>query len=97
MASRFIPTCWICDRAITLESCAIDEYGKGVHADCYAAKLAHRNADPVREKEERSWELCALANKEQDPVKVLVHMQEINQLLEEIEQLKRLGKTPTDS
>jgi hypothetical protein len=78
-------------------TCNIDEYGKGVHAECYAAKLALRNANPVGEKQERSWELCALANKEQDPQKLLALVQEMNQLLEEIEQLEHLGKPPTDS
>lgn len=97
MASRFIPTCWICDKAITLEHCNIDEYGKGVHAECYVAKLTHQNANPVREKEERSWQLCAIANKEQDSRKLLAYMREIDQLLEEIERLKRLDKSPTDS
>lgn len=94
MASRFIPKCWICDKAITLEKCAIDEYGKGVHAECYAAKLALQNADPLRENEGRSWELCALANKEQDPKKLIALVQEMNHLLEEIEQREHLGKPP---
>jgi len=98
MTSRFIPTCWICDQAISLESCSVDEYGKGVHAACYAAKLAHRNANPViREKEERAWELCELANTEQDRQKLLAHMQEIRQLLEETEQRKYSRNPPADS
>ncbi len=54
MATRFIPTCWICDKAITLEICTIDEHGKGVHAECYAAKLALGDANPSREKEQRT-------------------------------------------
>jgi hypothetical protein len=97
VASHFIPTCWICDKAITLETCKIDEYGKGVHAECYAAKLAHPKRKFIDEKEERSWELCALANKERDPQKLLNYMQEINQLFEEIEKLKHSGHPPTDS
>jgi hypothetical protein len=95
MASHFIPTCWICDKAITLEDCNIDEYGKGVHAACYVAKLAHRNAASIREREERSWELCALANEERDPQKLLALMQEINRLFEEVEQLKGVAKPLT--
>ena len=97
VASRFIPTCRICDKDIALEDCAMDEYGKGVHVECYAAKLAHRKAKPVREKEERSWEQCALANKEEDPQKLLALVQEINHLLEEVDQFKHSGKLPTDS
>lgn len=98
MASRFVPTCWICDNAISLESCSIDEYGKGVHAECYAAKLAHRRSSPVvREKEERAWELCALASTEQDRQKLLAHMQEIRRLLGETEKPKYSGNSPTDS
>jgi len=87
MASHFIPTCWICNKDITLENCNIDEYGKGVHEECYAAKLAHRNANLIREKEERTWELCALADDERDPQKILALMLEISQVFEEIEKL----------
>ena len=93
MASLFVPTCWICDNPITLETCKIDEYGKGVHAQCYAAKLAHRLANPlVREKEERAWELCAMANTAHDRQEFIAHMQEIRRLLQEAERLKCLGK-----
>ncbi len=98
MASHFIPTCWLCDKAISLESCSVDEYGKGVHEECYAAKLARRNTNPgIREKEERAWELCALANNEQDRQKLLAHMQEIRQLLEETKRPKYSGSPPADS
>ena len=97
VASRLIATCRICDRDIAPEDCAMDEYGKGVHMECYAAKLAHRKAKPLREKEERSWELCALANKAEDSQKLLALVQEINHLLEEVDQFKRSGKPPADS
>ncbi len=89
MASFFISRCWICDEGISLESCPIDEFGEAVHAKCYAAKLARRNVDPLlREKEERAWELCGIANTEQDREKFIALIQEIRQLLQEAERLK---------
>jgi len=88
VAIRFAQTCWICDKAINLENCKI------VHAECYAAKLPHPESKSIGEKEERSWELCALVNKEQDPQKIPTLVKRMNQLLDEIEQLKHLGKMP---
>jgi len=95
MATRFTPTCWICDKDVTLENCKIDEYGKSVHAQCYVAKLAHPNGESISEKELRSRELRALSKTEQDPQKLSALVHKMNQLLEEIEQLK--GQAPTDS
>ena len=89
MASHFIPTCSICNKAILLENCNVDEHGKGVHAECYTAKLARPTGKSIREKEERSWELCALAAKEQDPHKLLALIQQISMLLKEKELLKQ--------
>jgi len=37
---RANPTCWICGKAVELESCNFDENGLPVHGDCYIAKLA---------------------------------------------------------
>ncbi len=96
MATRFIPTCWICDKPITLENCKIDEYGKGVHAECYAAKVAHPNDKSEGEKGGRWQELCALAATEQDPQKLFILMQEIHHLLDERERRKHQGKPPAD-
>ena len=31
--------CWICGKAIRLETCVTDEHGCAVHEDCYVAKL----------------------------------------------------------
>jgi len=94
VASHFIPTCWICNKAITLENCKVDEYGRGVHTQCYAVMLAHPKGKSAAEleHEKRSWELCAFAAKEQDPQKLLALVQEINALLEERERLKPAGK-----
>jgi hypothetical protein len=39
MSLRATHSCWICDRPVQLENCKIDERGKPVHEDCYAAKL----------------------------------------------------------
>ncbi len=99
MASHFIPTCWICNKAIPLENCKVDEYGKGVHAECYTAMLARPNGKSIGEKEKRSWELCALATKEQDPNKLFALVAEINALLQEKEQINppvRPAKPPDD-
>ena len=98
MASHFISTCWICNQAIPFEDCRVDEYGKGVHAKCYTAMLAHPNGKSIGEKEKRSWELCALATKEQDPHKLFTLVQEINALLEEREQINpgHLPANPPD-
>ena len=35
--------CWICGKAICLETCATDEQGCAVHEWCYVAKLAFGN------------------------------------------------------
>lgn len=35
-----IHTCWLCSKDADLTTCKIDEHGKAVHDDCYAAKLA---------------------------------------------------------
>ena len=32
--------CWICGKAVPLETCKTDEHGNPVHERCYAAKLA---------------------------------------------------------
>ena len=42
MLSPIQPThmCWICGRAVSLESCKIDELGNAVHEMCYVAKVA---------------------------------------------------------
>src|ERR1700726_2588602 len=97
VASHFIPTCSICNKAILLENCKVDGHGKGVHAACYTAKLAHPTGKSIREKEERSWELCELAAKEQDPHKLLTLVHEINALLEEKEcGSSKSGKTSTN-
>jgi hypothetical protein len=32
--------CWICGKAVTLEDCAVDEYGLAVHEECYVARVA---------------------------------------------------------
>ena len=33
-------TCWICGRAVCLETCKTDEAGCAVHEECYVAKIA---------------------------------------------------------
>ena len=56
---------------------------------------AAKSSRPARarsEKEKRSWELCALATKEQDPLKLVALMAEINALLEEREKIKHPGR-----
>jgi hypothetical protein len=35
--------CWICGKAICLETCTIDEHGCAVHEQCYVAKLSFAN------------------------------------------------------
>ncbi len=32
--------CWICGKAVDLESCVIDEHGLAVHEICYTTKTA---------------------------------------------------------
>jgi hypothetical protein len=32
--------CWICGKAVSLETCAVDEHGMAVHENCYVAKLS---------------------------------------------------------
>jgi hypothetical protein len=32
--------CWICGRAIALETCKIDEVGYPIHEECYVARVA---------------------------------------------------------
>ena len=48
MASRQDRThsCWICGDDVSLEKCKIDEHGKAVHEDCYAARFTCRTAIP---------------------------------------------------
>lgn len=89
MVPFFIPTCWICNKEISLESCKVDEYGKGVHADCYTTMLAHPNGKSIGEKEKRSWELCTLA-KEDDPHRLVALVAEINALLKKRAQIRHL-------
>jgi hypothetical protein len=67
-----------------MENCKVDEYGYGVHEQCYVARLAHPNRKSL-------VELCALAAKEQDPQRLLSLVQEIDTLLEGTERLKKLG------
>jgi len=40
MTTIQIPNCWICGRAVSLESCKIDENGWAMHEECYVAKVA---------------------------------------------------------
>lgn len=75
---------------------ADSEYGKGIHAECDAAKLAHPKGTSIGEEGERWRELCALAAKEQDPQRLLALVQEINDLLGQRERLKHQGKLPSD-
>ncbi len=39
VAFRSSSSCWICGRAISLESCNTDEYGNAVHEVCYVARV----------------------------------------------------------
>jgi hypothetical protein len=36
--------CWLCGKAVSLEACKTDEYGKSVHEECYVARLALEKA-----------------------------------------------------
>lgn len=40
-------TCAICNHAVALEKCKIDEDGKAVHDDCYLTKLARAIDTPL--------------------------------------------------
>ena len=35
--------CWICGRAVRLDTCKTDEHGCAVHEQCYVAKIALAN------------------------------------------------------
>jgi hypothetical protein len=32
-------TCWICGKAIALETCNVDEHGLAVHEHCYVGRI----------------------------------------------------------
>ena len=36
--------CWICGRAVHLDTCKTDEHGSAVHEQCYVAKIALEGA-----------------------------------------------------
>ena len=36
--------CWLCGKAVSLEVCKTDEYGKSVHEECYVTRLALEKA-----------------------------------------------------
>jgi hypothetical protein len=38
--------CWICGKAICLETCTTDEHGYATHEECYVAKLSLANECP---------------------------------------------------
>lgn len=38
--------CWICGRAVSLESCKADEHGNMVHEDCYLVRMKLNNSAP---------------------------------------------------
>ncbi len=48
-ASKPLPECWICGKPCPLENCKIDERGCAVHEECYIAKLAQKNVEPIPE------------------------------------------------
>lgn len=95
MATHFIPTCRICNKAIAFEAGKIDEYEKGVHTECYAGMLAHPMGKPTGATDERWREFCAFAAKEPHRETLVVLVQAINQLREQIEHLKQSGKAPS--
>jgi hypothetical protein len=37
-------SCWLCGKAVSLEVCKTDEYGKSVHEECYVTRLALEKA-----------------------------------------------------
>ena len=41
-------SCWICGKAVALETCTVDEHGMAVHESCYVTKLSlnGHSADP---------------------------------------------------
>lgn len=41
--ASYMMMCWICGKAVDLETCNIDEHGRGVHENCYVAKMALEN------------------------------------------------------
>jgi hypothetical protein len=43
MANVSTLTCWICGKALSLESCKIDEHGQPVHEECYVAVVRLRS------------------------------------------------------
>ena len=61
-----------------------------------AASLPNTYPLQLNMQKERWFELCELASKEQDAVKLLALVQEINRLLEEKEQRLK-GQKPYDS
>jgi hypothetical protein len=38
-STRWVPTCPLCNNAVELETCQIDESGKAIHEECYLRKL----------------------------------------------------------
>ena len=38
-ASKWVPTCALCNNPIKLEKCKTDECGKAVHEECYIRKV----------------------------------------------------------
>jgi len=47
-------TCWICQKAIALEECIIDENGRPVHEDCYICAVKLKDASqPIHKSDDR--------------------------------------------
>jgi hypothetical protein len=40
------PTCYICKKAVNIESATADELGRTVHAGCYFLKIVAKPASP---------------------------------------------------
>jgi hypothetical protein len=44
LSSHTTQDCWICGTFVSPDSCQVDEHGKAVHEQCYAARLALERA-----------------------------------------------------
>lgn len=40
LPTRLWPTCWLCGKAVSLETCKSDEHGRAVHEECYVADIS---------------------------------------------------------
>ena len=44
MVNKAFPhLCWICGKAVNIDTCKTDEHGRAVHEACYAVRMALEN------------------------------------------------------